>query len=46
MTFEEKRRLSIAIGEAPPKLLGEVMLACSQDPAVNLVRQPVHRLSI
>ena len=37
MTFEEKRRLSIAIGEAPPKVLGEVMLVCSQDPAIGAV---------
>ena len=38
MTFEEKRRLSMQIGEAHPKILGEVMLVCSQDPSVAQVR--------
>ena len=38
MTFEEKRRLSMQIGEAHPKVLGEVMLVCSQDPSVAQVR--------
>ena len=37
MTFEEKRRLSMQIGEAHPRVLGEVMLVCSQDPSVAQV---------
>ena len=37
MTFEEKRRLSISVGEAPSKVLGEVMLLIGQDPNITVV---------
>lgn len=38
MTFEEKRRLSIQIGESGPGLLQRIMRIVQSDPKVNKVR--------
>ena len=46
MTFEEKRRLSIAIGESSPALLQRLMKIVALDPKVGQVRlchPPLHR---